>query len=90
MVLAKTRSKSLRNIVFNEHSNDQMLQYLTLIADIREQDAKRDAHYKKQVAWYHNAKVKPSAIKEGDLLLRKNDVSMVDTNRKLDLTWEGP
>lgn len=39
---------------------------------------------KKQVAKYYNAKVKPSAIKEGDLVLKNNEVSRVDPNRKLD------
>ncbi|KAI5672467.1 hypothetical protein M9H77_12831 [Catharanthus roseus] len=37
-----------------------------------------------------DSQVKPSIIKEGDLVLRKNKVSKVDPNRKLDPTWEGP
>lgn len=42
------------------------------------------------MARYYNARVKPSTIKEGDLVLQKNEVSRVDPNRKLDPNWEGP
>lgn len=59
-------------------------EHLTLIDEIRDQATKRDAHYKKQVAGCYNAKVKPSTIWEDDLVLRKNEVSGVDPNRKLD------
>lgn len=42
----------------------------------------------KQAARYYNVKVKPSTIKEDALILRKNEASRVESNRKLDSTWE--
>lgn len=89
MIPAEISSKFLRNITFDENSNDQMLyEHLTHIDKVSEQAAQRDAHYTKQVATYHNAKVKPSTIREGDLVLRKHEVSIVNLNRKLDPIWK--
>lgn len=67
-----------------------MHEHLVLIDELHEKAAKRDAHYKWQVAQYYDSKVRPSTIKKSDLELRKNEVSKVDPNRKLDLVWEGP
>lgn len=48
VVPAEIGHKSSRIIAFDEHSNDQMLnEHVTLIDEIRDQAAKRDAHYKK-------------------------------------------
>lgn len=70
VISIKIGHKSLRNITFDEHLNYQMFyEHLTLIDEIRDQNAKRDSHYKKQVARYYNSKVKPS-IKEDGLVLR--------------------
>lgn len=87
----KIGHKSLGDIAFHEHFyNRMMYEHLVLIDELRDQSAKQDAHYKKQVVRYYNSKVKPSTIKKGDLVLRKNEVSRVDPNRKLYRTWEGP
>lgn len=67
-----------------------MHEHLILIDELREKANKWDAHSKWHGARYYNSKITPSIIKEVDLVLRKNEISRVDLNRKLDLIWEGP
>lgn len=61
-----------------------MEESLVLLDDIRAKSAQRELHYKRGIAKYHSVRVKRSGIKEGDLVLKKNEVSWVDPNRKLD------
>ncbi|KAI5654663.1 hypothetical protein M9H77_31850 [Catharanthus roseus] len=51
---------------------------------------KWDAHYKGKWPDIITLKSDIPKLKEGDLVLRKNEISQVDPNRKLDLIWEGP
>lgn len=91
MIPAEIGSKSLCNIAFDENQNDQLMdEHLVLIDELWETTAKRDAHYKRQVVWCYNSKIRPSKIKEGDWVLMKHEVSRFYPNRKLDLIWEGP
>lgn len=72
VIPAKIGNESLQCMAFDEQENDQMMcEHLTLIDEVREQASKRDEHYKKQVARYHNAKSNLQQLKEGDLVCRK-------------------
>ena len=42
------------------------------------------------MAKYYNERVKDKALQQGDLVLRLNEVSRKESNRKLDPIWEGP
>ncbi|GJX97848.1 hypothetical protein Tco_0353646 [Tanacetum coccineum] len=52
--------------------------------------ALRTAKYKAQTERYYNKKVKHKALKVGDFVLRKNEASRKEGQRKLDPNWEGP
>ncbi|KAI5652615.1 hypothetical protein M9H77_29802 [Catharanthus roseus] len=59
--------------------------------EFREQDARRDACCKKQVARYYNVKIKPSTIYEGDSVLRRKElkVTKADNGTTLILSKQG-
>ncbi|GJS44895.1 reverse transcriptase domain-containing protein [Tanacetum coccineum] len=52
--------------------------------------ALRTAKYKAQTKRYYNRKVKHKALKVGDFVLRKNEASRKEGQKKLDPNWEGP
>lgn len=82
--------KSLRNEAFDENVNNQLIEEtLVLLDEISAKAAQRDLQYKRAIVRYHNARVKQSGIKEGDLVLLRNDVSQEDPNWNLDIGWEG-
>ncbi|XP_027150204.1 uncharacterized protein LOC113750429 [Coffea eugenioides] len=63
---------------------------LDMLEAKREEVAIRMANYKRQLARYHNAKVRNTQYQPGDLVLRKNSVSRAHNSNKLDPNWEGP
>ncbi|RRT51384.1 hypothetical protein B296_00051144, partial [Ensete ventricosum] len=51
----------------------------------------RTLHYQKSVAQLYNRKVQPQPIGDGDLVIRKAEVSDPEhSHGKLTLRWEGP
>lgn len=63
---------------------------LDLLEERRELAALRESKYKSAISQHYNRKVRATAFKPGDLVLRKNEASRAEGQRKLDATWEGP
>nr|GEX16934.1 gypsy retrotransposon integrase-like protein 1 [Tanacetum cinerariifolium] len=56
----------------------------------RELTALREAKYKHQMEQYYNQKVRHRHLKVEDYVLRKNESSRQEGQKKLDPNWEGP
>lgn len=77
--------------MFDPTTNDQGLSLnLDLLTERREVAALRESKYKATMAQHYSAKVRDTQLAPGDLVLRKNEASRVEGQRKLDPTWEGP
>ncbi|KAK9071736.1 hypothetical protein SSX86_008165 [Deinandra increscens subsp. villosa] len=71
--------------------NDEELRTnLDLLEERREITAIRESRYKKEMAKYYNAKVKTQQYKEGEYVLRSNEVSRALPLGKMSPKWEGP
>lgn len=87
----RSRFPSRRNVEFNAIKNDRLIRENLLFRDsVRIAAAQRDELYKRAAAPYHNAWICPSRIQVGDWVLRKNQVSHQEPNRKLDAVRKGP
>ncbi|GJV14269.1 reverse transcriptase domain-containing protein [Tanacetum coccineum] len=76
---------------FDSNANDVDLRLnLDLLEERREFAALRSARYKRQTERYYNARVKHNHLKIGDFVLRKNEASRQEGQKKLDPNWEGP
>ncbi|KAK9050115.1 hypothetical protein SSX86_030915 [Deinandra increscens subsp. villosa] len=75
-----------------EHGNndDLIRENLDMLEERREVAAIREGKYKAKMEKYYNAHAKIYYFKEGDLVLRNNDVSKVLKLGKLTPQWEGP
>ncbi|KAK1433245.1 hypothetical protein QVD17_10154 [Tagetes erecta] len=77
--------------MLSEKDNDRILkENLDLLEERREIVAIREAKYKKQIEKYYNKRVKEHTFRKGDYVLRCNEVSRVQSTRKLGPRWEGP
>ncbi|KAK9073364.1 hypothetical protein SSX86_007688 [Deinandra increscens subsp. villosa] len=71
--------------------NDKELRAnLDVLEERREMASIRESKYKSEMEKYYNAHAKVYQFKEGDLVLRNNDVSRVEPKGKLAVQWEGP
>ena len=76
---------------FDAAANEEELRLnLDFLEQRRELAALRQAKYKTVMSQYYNEKVKATTFRPGDLVLRKNEASRVETQRKLDANGEGP
>lgn len=66
---------------------DDLRHNLDLLEERREMAALREAKYKATIAQHYNAKVRNTQFKPGDLVLRKNSASRVESQGKLDANW---
>ncbi|GJY94692.1 reverse transcriptase domain-containing protein [Tanacetum coccineum] len=70
---------------YDEHKNDEDLRLnLDLLEERRDLAALREARYKQQMEQYYNPKVHQRYLKVGDFVLRKNEASRQEGQRKLD------
>nr|XP_027122043.1 uncharacterized protein LOC113738985 [Coffea arabica] len=91
VVPAEVGLPSPRTQNFVATSNEEELRCnLDMLEVRREEAAVRMAKYKRQLARYHNAKVRTIKYLPGDLVLRKNSISRAQNSNKLDPNWEGP
>ena len=68
-----------------------MVKHLDLLKECRESVTIHLAEYQQKLAQLYNRDVKTREFDTGDLVLRKAEGNMRDTNAgKLALTWEGP
>lgn len=80
-----------RLTLFDPATNDAGLRLnLDLLSERREIAFLREATYKATMAQHYNSRVRHTQFAPGDLVLRKNEASRVEGQRKLDPTWEGP
>lgn len=80
-----------RLALFDPVANDQGLRLnLDLFPERREVAALRESKYKATVAQHYNAKVRHTQLAPGDLVLRRNEASRVEGQRKFYPAWEGP
>ncbi|KAJ0501896.1 putative nucleotidyltransferase, Ribonuclease H [Helianthus annuus] len=63
---------------------------LQLLEEARDQAAIQEAKYKQRMEAYYNKRVKNERFKPGDLVLRNNEASKKENQRKLGPKWEGP
>ncbi|KAK9050039.1 hypothetical protein SSX86_030992 [Deinandra increscens subsp. villosa] len=63
---------------------------LDFLEERREITAIRESRYKKEMAKYYNAKAKVHQYKEGEYVLRNNEVSRALPLGKMSPKWEGP
>ncbi|XP_077237295.1 uncharacterized protein LOC143878966 [Tasmannia lanceolata] len=76
---------------YNEQANPKHLRSsLDLVKETREKARVQMAAYQQRVARYYNSKMKERAVKTGDLVLRRAEVSDPRNSGKLASTWEGP
>ncbi|GJV56707.1 reverse transcriptase domain-containing protein [Tanacetum coccineum] len=76
---------------YNENKNNEELRLnLEFLEERRELAALREAKYKHQTEQYYNQKVRHRHLKVGDYVLRKNEASRQEGQKKLDPNWEGP
>nr|GEX42500.1 retrovirus-related Pol polyprotein from transposon opus [Tanacetum cinerariifolium] len=76
---------------FDPNINDANLRLnLDLLEEIRELASLRNARYKAQTEKYYNNKVKHNQFKIGDFVLRRNEASRQEGQRKPGPNWEGP
>ncbi|KAK3031413.1 hypothetical protein RJ639_037411 [Escallonia herrerae] len=83
---------TIRALHFSELNNDVGLRAnLDLVEEARTQAHVRSVIVKQRVARYYNHKVRSKQFNEGDLVLRKLEVSNPKAaTRKLSPNWEGP
>ncbi|GJQ92357.1 reverse transcriptase domain-containing protein [Tanacetum coccineum] len=76
---------------YDEHQNTQDLRLnLDLLEERRYLAALREARYKQHMEQYYNYKVHHTHLKVEGFVLRKNEASRQEGQRKLDPNWEGP
>lgn len=76
---------------FDPENNEKFLKlYLDLIEKEREKASVRQAMYKQKMEKYFNNRVKDKRFQPGDLVLRLNEMSRKEGNRKVDPNWKGP
>jgi hypothetical protein len=76
---------------YEENKNNMDLRLnLELLVERRELVGLREARYKHQTEQYYNSRVRPTNLKVGDFVLRKNEASRQEGQKKLDPNWEGP
>lgn len=76
---------------FNPTTNEMNVRLnLDLLEERRELASLRNARYKTQMEKYYNNKVRHAHLKIGDFVLRKNEASRQEGQKKLDPNWEGP
>ncbi|GJY88246.1 reverse transcriptase domain-containing protein [Tanacetum coccineum] len=76
---------------YDEHQNTEDLRLnLDLLEERRDLAALREARYKQHMEQYYNSKVHHTYLKVGDFVLRKNEASRQEGQRKLNPNWEGP
>ncbi|XP_027182223.1 uncharacterized protein LOC113780640 [Coffea eugenioides] len=63
---------------------------LDLVDERRDLASAQIASYKNTLSRYYNARVRHRRFQPGDLVLRKNSVSRIETQGKLGPKWEGP
>lgn len=91
MIPVEVGSSSSRSLEFFHEQNDKLLrESLLFIDDLQDIATHRNEHYKRATTRYHNSQVQPLGILEGDCVLRKNQASIQEPERKLDATWEDP
>ena len=85
-------TESLRTRAFNAEENEVGLrQKLDLIEETREQALLRNEAYKQRVARHVHRRVKYRSFKEGDLVLRRSEITNAhQAEGKLAPKWEGP
>ncbi|GJT91004.1 reverse transcriptase domain-containing protein [Tanacetum coccineum] len=77
--------------IFDSTTNDMNLRLnLDLLEERRELAALRTARYKRHTERHYNTRVKHNHLKIGDSVLRKNEASRQEGQKKLDPNWEGP
>ncbi|XP_050207633.1 uncharacterized protein LOC126657052 [Mercurialis annua] len=83
---------SLRVQVFDEEKNEESMRLcLDLLEERRHQTAVKAEAYRRQMARYHNAKVKGKSFMVGDLILRKAEIGKGAAGvGKLGANWDGP
>ncbi|XP_076910058.1 uncharacterized protein LOC143567549 [Bidens hawaiensis] len=73
----------------NENESDLRLN-LNFAEERSEAAARREIEYKKTMEKYYNSRVREVKFKVGDLVLRENEASRQERQRKLGPRWEGP
>ena len=76
--------------VSEEKNSDSLRANLDLLDERRETAAIRQAAYKSVVERHYNRRVKGTAYRHGELVLRKNEASRQQSMGKLGPKWEGP
>ncbi|XP_077249122.1 uncharacterized protein LOC143888559 [Tasmannia lanceolata] len=75
---------------YNEQMNDKLMRScLELVEETRKKAQIRVVVYQQRVARYYNHRMKERALKEGDLVLRRAEVSDPKNAEKLAPSWEG-
>ena len=76
---------------YDPTTNDANLSLnLDLLEERRELASLRNARYKTFIERYYNSKVRHNQFKIGDFVLRKNEASRQEGQKKMDPNWEGP
>jgi hypothetical protein len=76
--------------VLANNNDEEFRVNLDLLEERREIAAIRKSRYKKVIAKYYNANVKVHQYKEGEFVLRNNEVSKALPLGKMTPKWEGP
>ncbi|GJU96073.1 reverse transcriptase domain-containing protein [Tanacetum coccineum] len=71
-------------------NNEELRLNLELLEERKEMAALREAKYKHRTEQYYNQRVRHQPLKVGDYVLRKNEASRREGQKKLDPNWEGP
>ncbi|XP_076945225.1 uncharacterized protein LOC143616216 [Bidens hawaiensis] len=89
MIPAEVGVPSPRVTLPNDNEAERWLD-LMLLEERRELAAMWEQNYKRQLQKYYNAKVKVCEFNTGDYVLRNNEASRAQAQRKLAPSWEGP
>nr|GEW18862.1 reverse transcriptase domain-containing protein [Tanacetum cinerariifolium] len=73
-----------------DKNNEELRLNLELLEERREMAAPGEAKYKHQTKQYYNQTVRHKHLNVGDYILRKNEASRQEGQKKLDPNWEGP
>ena len=80
-----------RTTLMTAETNDEGLRAnLDLIEERRSDAEVRQAAYKAMTERYYNKRVNKVILREGDLVLRKNEASRQESTGKMGPNWEGP
>ena len=91
MLLTEIMIGSINKESYREQENSEGLrENLDLLEERHERSSICQATYKKAVERYYNQRVRNKALRVGDYVLRKNEVSHAQPGGKLSQTWEGP